>query len=348
MADRALILGGTGQIGRACAATLARAGWEVVALSRGEREVPDALAALGVVHRRVDRREPEALVAAAGEGAEVIVDVVGYDERDAQQLLALRGHVGGVIAVSSASVYADAQGRTLDEASDAEQFPRLPIPIPESQATVPPGPATYSTRKVALERTLLEQDLIPATVVRPCAVHGPGATGAREWWVVGRACDRRPYLALAHAGGATFHPTSTRNLAELVRLAAERPGTRVLNCGDPDPPSVRDLVRIVAAVVDYDPIEVLLPGPPRGPVGESPWTAPQPFVLDMTAAATLLGYRPVVSYSEAVRETCAWLLAETAKRPWQEVLPSLAAAGDAVFPYELEDQLLRELVARGN
>src|SRR4051794_22292575 len=96
VARRALIVGGTGQIGRACAAALARAGWEVLVLSRGEREVPDALAALGVARRRVDRREPGTLVAAAADGAEVIVDVVGYDERDAEQLLALRGHVGGL------------------------------------------------------------------------------------------------------------------------------------------------------------------------------------------------------------------------------------------------------------
>jgi nucleoside-diphosphate-sugar epimerase len=176
----------------------------------------------------------------------------------------------------------------------------------------------------------------------------PARPGPREWWVVGRARDRRPYVMLAHSGGSTFHPTSTRNLAVLMLLAADRPGTRVLNCGDPDPPGVRELVRAVAEAVDYHPIEVLLPGPPRGPVGESPWTAPAPFVLDMTAAAAELDYRPVLTYPEAVRETCAWLLTETASRAWQEVLPSMAAAADAIFPYELEDTLLRELGERAS
>jgi hypothetical protein len=45
-------------------------------------------------------------------------------------------------------------GRTLYEARQ-NGFPEMPDPIPEIQPTVDPGPATYSTRKVALERGLL-------------------------------------------------------------------------------------------------------------------------------------------------------------------------------------------------
>jgi hypothetical protein len=54
--------------------------------------------------------------------------------------------VGALVVVSSASVYRDAAGRTLDEAA-ASGFPELPVPIPETQPTVEPGAATYSTRK---------------------------------------------------------------------------------------------------------------------------------------------------------------------------------------------------------
>jgi nucleoside-diphosphate-sugar epimerase len=344
MARRAVIVGGTGQIGRACGRNLAQHGWDVVALSRGEREVPDDLDVHGIEHRTIDREAAGALRAALGGDVDVLIDVVAFNAEHAAQLLELDGQVGSVVAISSASVYADALGRTLDESVDEPSFPELPVPIPETQTTVPPGPKTYSTLKVALEQALLEQHVVPATVLRPCAIHGPGALGAREWWVIGRALDKRPYVVLACGGGTTFHPTSTANLAELVRLAGERPASRVLNCGDPDPPDVRTLVGLFAAAVDYQPVEVLLPGNPQGEVGASPWTAPRPFVLDMTAAERDLGYRPVVGYAGAVQDTARWLLEHVNGHAWQDALPPLAQAAEAIFPYQDEDAVIRELL----
>jgi len=174
MARQAVIVGGTGQIGRACARNLAQRGWDVVALSRGEREVPDDLDVHGIEHRTIDREDAGALRAALGGDVDVLIDVVAFNAEDAAQLLELDGQVGSVVAISSASVYADALGRTLDESVDEPSFPELPVPIPETQTTVPPGPKTYSTLKVALEQALLEQDVVPATVLRPCAIQDPG------------------------------------------------------------------------------------------------------------------------------------------------------------------------------
>ena len=53
---RAVLIGGTGMIGRAAAAALARDGWEVVALSRSG-DVSDELAALGVRGAAADRAD---------------------------------------------------------------------------------------------------------------------------------------------------------------------------------------------------------------------------------------------------------------------------------------------------
>ncbi len=344
MPKRAVVLGATGQIGRAVVHALSSRGWEVRGLSRGQRERPVELDAEVAT---VDRDQDEALAAALPANTDALVDIVAYTPAHAAQLLKLQGRVESLVVISSASVYADDQGRTIDEAIDEASFPALPVPIPETQLTARPGDATYSTQKVAMEQTLLEQDAIPVTVLRPCAVHGPGAEGAREWWVVGRARDARRYLPLAYGGGTTFHPTSTANLAELACLAAEQPGTRVLNCGDPDPPDVRTLVRLAGAAVDYHPIEVLLPGAPEAAVGESPWTAPKPFILDMTAAQQALGYKPVTTYAAAVQETSRWLLDHTRARFWQEALPQLAPAADVIFPYEAEDMLLQRLTGVG-
>jgi hypothetical protein len=54
--------------------------------------------------------------------------------------------VGALVVVSSASVYRDAAGRTLDEAA-ASGFPELPVPIPETQPTLEPGSTRKPTRK---------------------------------------------------------------------------------------------------------------------------------------------------------------------------------------------------------
>jgi nucleoside-diphosphate-sugar epimerase len=343
MTQMAFILGGTGQIGRATAQRFAAAGWTVTVGGRDAAHVPAELTALGVSFAQVDRREAGSLEAALGEGADVLLDVIPFTQEDAEQLRGLVGRLGSVIAISSASVYADAEGRTIDEAKDEESSPRMPVPISETQPTVAPGDATYSTRKVAMEQTLLADDRLRATIVRPCAIHGPGG-GQREWVFVKRALDRRPVVVLARRGATRFHTTSVANLAELIWLAAARPGRRVVNCGDPDAPSALEIARAVAAALEHDWTEVLLPGPEQGKVGDHPWNGPHPFVLDMLTAELELRYRPVTTYQRAVRDTVEWLVEATRERPWEEVLGSWA--DDYIAPlldYSGEDTFLATL-----
>ena len=94
----------------------------------------------------LDRDEHGALRVA--DGFELLVDVIPFEARHAEELLEL--DVGAIVAISSASVYADEQGRTLDEAQGVDDFPEFPLPIPETQPTVAPGEATYSTKKAAI------------------------------------------------------------------------------------------------------------------------------------------------------------------------------------------------------
>lgn len=339
------MLGGTGLIGRAVVLRLAEAGWEVTAASRGERPIDDAQKDLAK-HVSVDRSHTDVLGAALGDGVDVVVDVIPFERRDAEQLVALRSRFGSVIAISSASVYCDDEGRTLDEASGPDDFPRLQTPIWERQRTVAPGDDTYSTRKAAVERTLLADESLRATVVRPCAVHGPGDRQSREWFFVKRILDGRRAVVLPFRGGSRFHTTSVANLAELIWLAAERPGRRVLNCGDPEPPSVLEIGRAISTALDRELVEVLLAGPPLNGLADNPWAVPRPFVVDMNEAELELGYRPVTSYAKAVAGTCEWLVAATEGKDWQEVLPNLARQPGNLFDYDAEDAFLAELSGR--
>jgi nucleoside-diphosphate-sugar epimerase len=308
----------------------------VTVASRGEREVQE-----GVRHVTVDRADTAALEQAVG-GADVLVDVIPFRRADAKQLLALGQRVGSVIAISSASVYTDDQGRSLDEATGPEDFPRLPVPIPESQPTLPPGDGTYSTAKAAVEQTLLGRSPVPATVIRPCAIYGRGDRQAREWHFVKRVLDVRDTIVLAYNGASRFHTTSSENLAELIRCVAERPGTRALNCGDPDPPTLLEISRAIAAALDHEWSEVLLAGGPEGNVGETPWSVPdsRPCVADMSAAERDVGYRPVTTYRDGVRAACEWLVEATRDKDWREVLPSHARYYGELFDYHAEDHFL--------
>src|SRR5215475_8749798 len=313
-------------IGRATARALAADGWEVVALSRSGT-LPDGLAELGVEAAAADREDDAQLRAALGSGADVVLDTIGQTGAHGEQLNGLDGLAGSLIVISTASVYADDQGRALDGESE---FPVLPVPILETNRTAEPGDATYSTRKAELEQTVLEGPL-PATVVRPCAIHGPGAKHPRELFFVKRALDGRRRVGLAWNGESRFHTTSVPNLAELIRLAAAQPGDRALNAGDPDPPTTLEICEAIGNALDHDFEPVLLPDESV----ENPWAVPGPFVVSMAAAEQELGYRPVVTYPEAVPETCAWVAAELeGGRNWDGTYL------EGMLDYAAEDEVL--------
>jgi nucleoside-diphosphate-sugar epimerase len=340
MPQRAFLLGATGKTGRRLATVLGERGWDVVVASRGERPVPE-----DVDHVRVDRNNDEALREALAGGVDVLVDFVAFEPEHAEQLLALRDLVGSVVVVSTGAVYADANGRSLEEVREGEVI-EFPVPIPERQPTVALGKDTYSSKKAAIERRLLDQNGLPATLVRAGAIYGPGDINSREWHFVKRALDGRRVIVLSYRGTSRFHPVAVDNLAELLRLAVERPATRVVNAGDPDPPSVLEISRMIAARMEHEWEEVLLPGAPHNEiVGASPWGVPRPWVMDMAEAELQLAYRPVTTYARAVGPTVDWLIETTEGRDWRDVLPVAAEVYAKLFDYEAEDEFIRGLVS---
>jgi nucleoside-diphosphate-sugar epimerase len=245
-----------------------------------------------------------------------------------EQLNGLEGLAGSLVVISTASVYADDEGRAFD--GEGGEPPRLPMPILETQPTAEPGDGTYSMQKAALEQTLLHGPL-PTTLIRACAVYGPGMKNPRELFFVKRAVDGRRRVALAWRGESRFHTTSVANLAELIRLAAFQPGDRVLNCGDPDPPTTLEICETIGGVLDHEFEPVLL----ADGAFANPWAVPHPFVVSMEAAELELGYRPVTTYPEAVKETCAWLVGELERgRSWE------GSYIESSLDYAAEDEVL--------
>jgi len=321
---RALILGGTGLVGRAAARRLLAAGWQVDVTGReAARNAVDAARFIPA-----DRGDEGELRAALGDGADLLVDCICFTAADARVLLPLLDDVGSTVMISSKAVYVDDAGRH----SNSDASPSFGGPVTETQATLAPGDGDYRTRdgyganKVAAERVLLDSGL-PVTVLRPSKIHGEGAAPPREWVFVKRVLDRRPVVLLARRGEGTDHPTAAANIASLIETVADRPGTRILNSADPDAPSGLAIARTVARYLGHDWEEVLVDG---GELGRHPWDKVPPFVLDMTAAQRL-GYVPAGDYAATIGEEIDWLVAGHVPDP--EFFAGL-------FDYAAEDRFL--------
>jgi nucleoside-diphosphate-sugar epimerase len=334
VAKSALIIGGTGQIGWACARALSRAGWRVTAASRGTSEVPADLEAEVVT---LDRADHSALSAAA-EGRDLVLDTIAFTPEDARQLLGL--DVGALVVISTASVYLGSNDSYLDVVGDPQSFPDYEGAVDEDWPVVDNGEQTYSPLKAAMERVLLSSEL-PVTVLRPGAVHGPYSAGLREWFYIKRALDGRSRCVLAYDGQGRFHTSSTTNIAALALACAEQPGRRVLNAVDDE--SLTD-AQIGAAVFEAmgHRAEILhFGGPPRGDLGASPFAVPKPFVVSADRAHREVGYVAPMTYRQSIELDIDWVRRSLAQRPgrdWQEVFPGVLDFGAASwFDYGAED-----------
>jgi nucleoside-diphosphate-sugar epimerase len=299
---RALILGGTGQVGAATARRLLEAGWDVDVTGRN----PPRLEVEGAQFVRSDRTSADDLRAAFGDGVDLLVDNVCYTAEQARLVLPLAAGAGSTVMLSSKAVYVDAVGNH----PNSDVRPDFGGPIKETQPTMAPGDMPYDSRegyganKVAAEQVYLASGL-PVTVIRPSKVHGPGAERPREWFFVKRALDRRPAVLLAHRGEGRDHPTAAANIAALIEVVAAKPGRRILNCADPDAPNGLGISRTIARLLGHEWEEVLVDGDEPG---GHPWDVLPPIVLDMTAAAEL-GYVPAGDYAATVAEEVDWLVA---------------------------------------
>ncbi|MFB0834725.1 NAD-dependent epimerase/dehydratase family protein [Arthrobacter halodurans] len=351
---RAVVLGGTGLIGRAVGARLLDGGWSVDLVGRDVRRFPPGLRARGARFVAADRADPAALGRALGTGADLVVDALAYTGRHARTLLPFLGDVAHTVMISAKAVYVDAAGNHLNSATP----PRFDAPIREDQPTVAPGDMDHESRegygpnKVAAERVFLDSGR-PVTVLRPSKVHGVGSPNPREWVFVRRALDARPAVFLSGGGRGRDQGTAAANLAELVFAVASRPGARILNIADPDAPTALEISRIVATLTGHPRDEVLLDdtrvngirpdGQAEPTLGRHPWEAGHGILLD-TAAARSFGYRPVGDYAATVAAPVAWLEGLARARGTTEGLFD-GGYFTPYFDYAAEDAYLRR--ARG-
>jgi nucleoside-diphosphate-sugar epimerase len=337
MTRTGVVLGVSGQIGTAVARRMLAEGWIVRGLHDTARALPVDLAPVEV---RVGDRDDDSLAGLLADGADGVVDTIAYTSKHAHQLLAYAAGIGALTVISSIAVYADDQGHSIGNG-----IPHWQQPIGEHQSLVPATDETYGGGKVGLENILLQANRLPVSVLRPAAVCGPGSRHLREWWFVKRVLDGRTIVPLKYRGLSRFHPSSTANIASLAVHCLDLTGSRILNAADPDCPTVSEIANYVAGATSHDWEIIRLPEEhSTGPVGETPWTHPDPIVLDGSAALAT-GYRPATTYAAALPTLVEAALTETADRDWREVYPDLAAYAEGMFDYAAEDDFVARLTS---
>lgn len=337
----ALVFGGSGQLGGAVAERLLASGWKVSVVTRGGRRPRQAVIGGAAMLLDGTRKSRAAMIGALDRPVDAVFDPTAYDEADAADLLEARARFGSLVTVSSASVYANPAGQSLVSASRSGRS-NASGPISEEAPIVDAGPASYATRKAALERRLLAAE-IPVSILRSCAVYGRQSTHPREWWFIKRALDGRKAIPVAYDAESVFHTSSARGLADLTRICMDNPGARILNVADSNAPSIKE---IAAAITDATSLKLPLApfaGAPIGPahVGSTPWSSENPLVLD-TSRGRRLGWEGS-DYHHDVQDVCNWVLDVSRHGDWRAQFSRFSHYGYDPFDYGAEDRALASL-----
>lgn len=267
--------------------------------------------------------------------SEVVLDTIAFDAADVERYDPDR--TGRLILVSSASVYCDAEGRTLDEAAQ-NGFPVFHGPITETQATVAAGPETYSTRKIRMEERALELFGDRATILRPCAIYGPHSRHPREWWFVKRMLDARRRIPLSCSGKSQFQTTGTDLIGDFVVAAAEIGLGGIYNLADATSPTVLEMGQTIARILAADVRFECFEGYPEAMIGRTPWSVPRPFVIDGAKAAQDGGLARI-TYDMEAEGAVNWLR-QSNPDDWRAAFPQLAGYPWDLFDYAGEDAYL--------
>jgi len=310
--SRVVIIGGSGHVGTYLVPRLVEAGFEVVNVSRGERQPYQPHAAWKDVRTVMLDRDAEEKAGTFGRNIrelkpDTVIDMICFRLDSAKHLVeALRGQVQQFLSCGTIWVHG----------------PSIQVPAPESQKRRPFG--EYGTQKAEIEAYLLDEARrsgFPATIAHPGHIVGPG------WAPLNPAGHFNPKvfttlargeeLALPNFGMETVHHVHADDVAQMFMRAIANWSASVgeaFHTVSPAAISLRGYAEAVAGWFGREPKLVFLPWPE--------WKARQ---TDEEAQATwehiyrspnssiekarrLIGYEPRYTSLEAVYESLTWLI----------------------------------------
>ena len=309
---RVVVIGATGHVGTYLVPRLVRAGWEVVALSRGEREPYRPAPEWRAVRRvQVDREAEEAAgsfgARIAGFDADAVVDMICFTAASARQLIDALRPSRPLLAHCGTIWVHGAVAR---------------IPVTEDERRTAYG--DYGTGKAEIEALLHRETIaggVPSVVLHPGHITGPGwevitPAGNLDRDVWRRLATGEP-LALPDLGLGVLHHVHADDVAQGFERALARPQAigSSFHVVSEQAMTLRGLAAGVAGWFGRDPVLELVDwaeferrvgaehaGATREHVGRS-------IAASIDRARDVLGYAPRYSSLDALQEAVRWLAA---------------------------------------
>src|SRR3954471_12491786 len=308
--SRIVVIGATGHVGTYLVPRLVRAGHEVVALSRGEREPYVPAPEWRAVERITADREAEDATGAFGEriaalSPDAVIDMLCFTPASAQALVdALRPTRPLLLHCGSIWVHG----------------PVARVPVTEDEPRTAYG--EYGTGKAAIEALLHRETIaggVPSVVLHPGHISGPGwpvitPAGNLDSDVWRRLATGQP-LALPDLGLGVLHHVHADDVAQAFERALTRPAAigSSFHVVAEQAMTLRGLATGVAAWFGREPVLDLVDWAEfERRVGEDHAHATREHVgrgiaASIDRARSALGYAPRFTALDALREAVAWL-----------------------------------------
>jgi nucleoside-diphosphate-sugar epimerase len=333
VAKTALVIGGTGPTGSPIIQGLEDRGFEVAMLHSGKHEVPE-LPESRLEHFHASPHFAETLTEALGRRRfDLVIATYG-------RLRLLPEVFGGktprLITVGG-TIYDTPLSRPATEDSPRDLNHKIYQKIVETEGTL---------------LQAHEAGMFSLTHLRYPNLYGPRQLAPREWSVIRRLRDGRRRLPVLDAGLTLESRAFVRNAANAVLTTVDNPeaaGGQCYSVVDEHTPSDADRVLAMAAVMGIDDVELVSYPPALGRpawywgIGRSlRWGndgTPPPtghLLVSMDKMKEQLGYRDLVGFEEATRETVEWYL----RNPPADGGEEEQQLSDR-FDYAAEDEFLR-------
>jgi nucleoside-diphosphate-sugar epimerase len=309
---RVVVIGATGHVGTYLVPRLVRAGWEVVALSRGQREPYRPAPEWRSVQRVTVDRDAEEETGTFGAriaafDADVVIDMICFTAASARHLLdALRPSRPLLVHCGTIWVHG----------------PAARVPVTEDEPRTAYG--EYGTGKAEVEAVLHRETIaggVPSVVLHPGHISGPGwnvitPAGNLDPDVWRRLAAGEP-LPLPDLGLGVLHHVHADDVAQAFERALTRPAAigSSFHVVAEQAMTLRGLATGVAAWFGRDPVLELVDWPEfERRVGAEHAGATREHVGRSIAASIdrareVLGYAPRYSALDALHEALRWLAA---------------------------------------
>lgn len=299
----ALVIGGTGPTGHYIVGGLLRRGFKVAILHRGGHEVEEIPAEVEHIH--VDPYDEASFLSGLGErNFDLCIATYGRLRMIAEKMV---GRCGQFISIGGAPAYAGYMNPQLPSPEG------LAVPTAETAPLVDAAEQDEKGFRIVRTEAAVFDHQPDASHFRYPFIYGKYQLVPREWCIVRRILDQRPFIILPDDGLSLCSYGFAENMAHAVLLAVDRPldaRGEIFNCADDTCLSLRQVVEIIAAALDASLEIVSMPfhlAQPAWPLVGQP--LPTHRVLDTAKLRYRLGYKDPVAPAAALAYTAKLLAA---------------------------------------